>query len=137
MGWLCLVYENISLHQHEKADLCCMRLCFLCMMPLKYKRLSHLIIGFTRCQKLYVVPYSLIKSYLSEEHISTFNSSPESRRTNSSKSVWMHHLASLLPNFSKQFQRPNHRSNSFRMHHLASFLLTFSEQFRLPKHRFK
>ena len=47
MGWLCLVYENISLHQHEKADLCCMRLCFLCMMPLKYKILSHLIIGLS------------------------------------------------------------------------------------------
>ena len=41
--------------------------------------------------------------------ISTFNSSPESRRPHSSKSVRMHHLASLVSNCSKQFQLPNHR----------------------------
>ena len=93
----------------------------------------------------------LIKSYFSDEHISTFNSSPESRRPHSSESVRLHHLASLLSKCSKQFQPlkhrfkqrqnapfsflrfkfkqfelPNHRSNSVRMHQLASLRSTCS-----------
>ena len=49
-----------------------------------------------RCQQLYVVSYSLIKSYFSDAHISTFNSSLESRRPHSSKSVRIHHLAAMV-----------------------------------------
>ena len=84
----------------------------------------------TRCQQVYIVSYSLIKSYFSDEHISTFNRSTESR-PHSSKSV---QLAWLVSFFSKQFQ--NTVPNSARMHNLASLLSKFSKQFRLRKHRF-
>ena len=63
----------------------------------------------TRCHQLYVISYGLIKSYFSNEHPYTFNSFPESRRPHSSKSVRMHHLASLVSKFSKPFQLPKHR----------------------------
>ena len=60
-------------------------------------------------------------SYFSDEHISTYNSSPESRRPHSSKSARMHHLASLVSKFSKQFQLPKHRFKK-RPNALFSFL---------------
>jgi len=44
------------------------------------KRMLEVIKKTTRYQQLNVISYSLINSYLSDEHISTFNSSPESRR---------------------------------------------------------
>ena len=56
-------------------------------------------------------------SYFSDEHISTYNSSPESRRPHSSKSARMHHLASLVSKLSKQFQLSKHR---FKQHQNAS-----------------
>ena len=68
--------------------------------------MSFKVCKYTRCQQLYVISYSLIKSYFSDEHFLTFSSSPESRRPHSLKSVQMHHLASLLSKFSKQFQLP-------------------------------
>ena len=65
------------------------------------KRMLEEIQKATECQQLYVISYSLIKSYFSDEHISTFNSSPDSRRPRSSKNVRMHHLASLFSKLSK------------------------------------
>ena len=66
-----------------------------------------------RCPQPNVISYSLIKSYFSDEHISTFNSSPVSRRPHSSKSVRMHHLASLVSKYSKQLQLPKHCFKQF------------------------
>ena len=76
-------------------------------------------------------------SYFSDEHISTFNSSPVSRRPHSSKSVWMHHLASLVSNFLSRSNFQNNISNSTRLLHFASLLLKFSQQFKLPKTSFQ
>jgi len=65
------------------------------------KRMLEEIQKATRCQQLNAVLYILIKSYFSDEHISTSNSSPERRRPCSSKNVRMHHLASLFSKLSK------------------------------------
>ena len=96
---------------------------------------------------------------------STFTSSPEIP-LNSSKSVRMQHLASLLLTFSQHFQltiqRFKERQNTLfrvlvfknflvaqtlrtsfkiasevRMHHQSSMILKLSQQFQIPKHRFK
>ena len=72
----------------------------------------------TGYQQLYIVSYSLIKSYFSDEHISTFNSSPVKCRPHSSKSVRMHHLPSLVSFFSQKFQFPKHL---FKQHQNAPF----------------
>ena len=49
----------------------------------------------------------------------------------------MHHLASLLSIFSSSSNVLRIVSNNTRMHHSASLLLNFSQQFQLPKNRFK
>ena len=111
--------------------------------------MSFKVCKYTRSQQLYVISYSLIKSYFSDEHFLTFSSSPESRRPHSLKSVQMHHLASLLSTFSKQFQLPkdcfkqrqnasllflssynfkNIVSNSVRVHHTLSLIFLLSSE---------
>ena len=80
--------------------------------------------------------YIVFNRYFSDEHISTFNSSPVSRRPHSSKSVRMHHLASLVSAFSKQFQLLKHHFKLHRMHHLASLLSKFPSSSNFQQHRF-
>ena len=65
----------------------------------------------TRCKQLFVVLYWLIKSYVSDEHISTFNG-----------------FLKVVDHIRRKF---------VRRHHLASLVLICFKQFQLPKHRFK
>ena len=62
-------------------------------------------IGCHELKSKTILSYSLIMSYFSDEHISTFNISPESRRTHSPKSVRVHHLTSLVSNAGKNAGR--------------------------------
>ena len=77
----------------------------------------------TGYQQLYIVSYSRIKRNFSDEHITTFNSSPKSRPPQSSESIRMRHLAFLLPTSSKQFKLPRHR---FKWRQNAPFSWLFS-----------
>ena len=78
----------------------------------------------------YCIVWSIIVILVMNIIISTFNSSPESRRPHSSKSVRMYHLVSLVSFFSKQFQLPKHR---FKKRHNAPFSFLGFKMFKAVK----